>query len=137
MTDPDQPTPDEARLRRSPSERFEGPSHAFDLHEVALKLRNEDHPARRGHRQMTLFQQGHLTHVVFAFDRDGHLAEHAAPGLVTIHVHSGLLAVTERGEVHELGAGQMLVLAPGVPHDVRAREESVMLLTVHLERRTD
>lgn len=135
MTDGNANDQDASRLRRAPAERFEGASHHFDLGAVAARLRNEDHPARHGHRQMTLFQRGHLTHVVFVFDRDGHLAEHSAPGLVTIHTHAGLLAVTAEGEVHELGAGQMLVLAPGIKHDVRAREDSVMLLTVHLNER--
>ena len=122
------------RLRPPPSERFEGPSHMFDLDEVARELRAEDHPSRRGHRQMTLFQRDHITHVVFVFDEDGHLSEHSAPGLVTIHAHSGHIRVKASGTTHELGAGNVLVLAPGVPHSVEATEQSVMLLTVHVER---
>lgn len=132
MADRDEANGD--RLRAAPAERFAGPSHVFDLDELAAELRHEDHPARNGHRQMTIFQRDHITHVVFAFDSDGHLAEHSAPGLVTIHVHSGSLEVTEGGRKHRLDAGRVLVLDPKVPHDVRAREESVMLLTVHVER---
>ncbi|MEX2466143.1 MAG: cupin domain-containing protein [Gemmatimonadota bacterium] len=124
----------EERLRPAPAERFKGPSHVFDLDATAKSLRSEDHPVRHGHRQMTLYQRDHITHLAFAFDRDGHLAEHSAPGLVTIHVHSGRLNVTEEGRAHDLGPGQVLVLAPGVPHDVRATEESVMMLTVHVDR---
>lgn len=124
----------EERLRPPPAERFKGPSHLFDLGEVAARLRSEEHPSRDGHRQMTLFQKDHITHVAFAFDAEGHLAEHSAPGLVTIHVHAGRVQVSASGETHDMRAGQVLVLAPGIPHDVRAREESVMLLTVHVER---
>lgn len=124
----------EDRLRPPPAERFKGPSHLFDLDEVAAGLRSEDHPSRHGHRQMTLFQRDHITHVAFAFDADGHLAEHSAPGLVTIHVHAGRLQVTAAGEKHDMGPGEVLVLAPNVPHDVRASEESVMMLTVHVDR---
>lgn len=122
------------RLRRAPMERFEGPSHAFDLDAVAARLRSEDHPARHGHRQMTIVQREHITHVVFAFEEGGSLPEHKAPGLVTIHVHAGKLRVGEGGRAHELPAGSLLVLDPDVPHSVEALEESVMLLTVHLER---
>lgn len=125
---------DDERLRPAPSKRFEGPSHMFDLDEVARKLRAEDHPSRHGHRQMTLFQGGHITHVVFVFDKGGQLAEHSAPGLVTIHAHSGRIRVTENDNTHDLSAGKMVVLAPGVPHAVEATEPSVMLLTVHVER---
>ena len=124
----------EDRLRRAPVERFEGPSHAFDLGAVAARLRDEDHPARHGHRQMTIVQRDHITHVVFAFDEGGKLPEHRAPGLVTIHVHAGKLRVMEDGREHELPAGRLLVLDAKVPHSVEALEESVMLLTVHVER---
>lgn len=124
----------EERLRPPPAERFKGPSHVFDLDEVAKRLRSEDHPSRHGHRQMTLFQRDHITHVAFAFEQDGHLPEHSAPGLVTIHVHSGRLKVAENGREHDLVSGQVLVLAPGVAHDVRASEESIMMLTVHVDR---
>ena len=125
---------DEARLRRAPAERFEGPSHTFDLDRVAKRLRDEDHPARHGHRQMTIFQREHITHVVFVFEEGGSLPEHSAPGLVTIHVHAGRLRVDEGGREHDLPAGRVLVLDPQVPHSVEALEESVMLLTVHVER---
>ena len=134
MTPPTGDAPEEERLRTPPSERFQGPSHAFDLEAVVRDLRAEDHPARDGHRQITLFQRGHVTHVVFAFDEGGSLAEHKTRGLVTIHVHAGSLDVREGGREHRLSAGQLLVLDPGVPHDVTAREASVMLLTVHVER---
>lgn len=126
--------PQDSRLRPAPAQRFEGPSHEFDLDAVAEQLRTEKHPVRHGHRQMTLFQRDHITHVVFVFDADGHMPEHSAPGLVTIHVHRGRVEVTERGEVHELPAGRLLVLDPKVAHEVRALEESVMLLTVHVHR---
>ena len=134
MTAPRDSQNDEGRLRRAPAERFEGPSHSFDLGAVARRLRGEDHPARHGHRQMTIFQRDHITHVVFAFEEGGNLKEHSAPGLVTIHTHSGRLRVLADGESHDLTAGRVLVLDPRVPHSVEAVEESVMLLTVHVER---
>lgn len=126
--------PRDERLRTAPSERFAGPAHRFDLSEVARKLRSEEHPARDGHRQMTIFQRDHITHVVFAFEAGGRLPEHRAPGLVTIHVHEGRISVAAAGSDHELDAGAVLVLDPDVPHDVRAQEPSVMLLTVHMAR---
>jgi len=113
-------------------DRFAGPAHQFDLDEVARELRSEEHPARNGHRQMTIFQRDHITHVVFAFEAGGRLPEHSAPGLVTIHAHQGRIEVAADGRDHDLGPGQVLVLAPNVKHDVRAREPSVMLLTVHV-----
>lgn len=125
---------DSARLREHPTERFAGESHVFDLNEALQKLRAEPHKAQRGHRQQTIFHRAPVTQVLFAFEAGGELAEHSAAGLVTIHVLDGALSVQVAGENHRLQAGQMLVLAPSIPHDVRADEAAAMLLTVHLQK---
>jgi quercetin dioxygenase-like cupin family protein len=122
------------RLRPAPSERFAGARHAFDLHEALRALRKDGSVARNGHRQMTLFQRPPVTQVLFAFDEGGHMPTHMAGGLVTIHVLEGTLMVQAEGVEHRLQAGSLLVLTPGVPHDVRAPAASAMLLTVHMER---
>jgi quercetin dioxygenase-like cupin family protein len=70
--------------------------------------------------------------VLFSFAAGGHLDQHSARGLVTIHVIEGRLHVAAGRGDHELEAGQLIVLDPDVPHDVRAGEASAMLLTVHL-----
>jgi len=124
-------TPD--RLRTAPSDRFAGPAHAFDLHAALLDLRAEGHPARDGHRQVTLLRQPPITHVLFAFEQGGTLAQHTTNGTVTIHSLEGRLLAQVDGDEFELKAGQLLCLQPGVPHDVRALEPSAMLLTVHLQ----
>jgi quercetin dioxygenase-like cupin family protein len=129
-----QSTPQPDRLRTAPSERFAGPAHAFDLHSALSDLRAEDHPARDGHRQVTIFQQAPVTHVLFAFDRGGSLAEHSTNGLVTIQCLEGHIRVQANNHDYDLPAGQLLVLKPGVPHDVRAEEASAMLLTVHMQQ---
>jgi quercetin dioxygenase-like cupin family protein len=125
------PTPD--RLRTAPVDRFAGSAHAFDLHAALSELRTEGHPARDGHRQVTILRQPPITHVLFAFDDGGVLAKHTTNGTVTIHSLEGRLRVQVDGDEFELTAGQLLCLEPGVPHDVHALEPSAMLLTVHLQ----
>ncbi len=124
-------TDDESR-RRPPAERFVGDEHRFDLHHVAAELRREGRAARDGHRQITLFHETGLTIVLFDFEVGGRLSDHAAAGNVTIQAVTGLLEITTPDSCRELPAGSILVLAPGVHHDVRALEASQMLLTVHL-----
>ena len=120
------------RLRRPPAERFAGETHVFSLDDALGKLRAEDHPAREGHRQITLLHRPPVTQVLFSFAAGGHLDRHSARGLVTIHVLQGSLRVAADGVDHELGASELIVLDPDVPHDVRAEEPAAMLLTVHL-----
>ena len=120
------------RLRTHPAERFSGASHAFDLSAAVRGLRAEPASGTRGHRQITLYRRGAVTQVLFAFDAGGVLADHAAKGLVTIHVLEGRLSVRAEGRAHDLPAGSLLVLDPEVRHDVRADGPAAMLLTVHL-----
>jgi quercetin dioxygenase-like cupin family protein len=132
LSDPGETTGD--RLRTPPAERFAGERHLFSLGSVLAELRAEDHPERNGHRQVALFRRGPVTKVLFSFEEGGYLKEHSTPGLVSIHVLEGGLDVEADGREHEMSAGDVLILDAAVPHDVRARERSAMLLTVHLDR---
>jgi len=122
-------TPD--RLRPHPQERFGAPAQVFDLTHSAQELRAEPHPAIDGHRQIALFRRGPVTLVQFVFEPGGVLPEHSADGVVTMHVLAGRLVIIAEDEAHTLGPGELVALAPGVPHTVRAEIASEMLLTVH------
>jgi quercetin dioxygenase-like cupin family protein len=124
--------PQQARLRQHPHERFAGLQLEVDLGTVTRKLRSEPHAGERGHRQETLYRRGGYTIALFAFDRFTGLPEHKAKGVVNMHVLRGCMKITADDEVHELRAGQMLILTPGMAHTVAAEEEGEMLVTVHL-----
>jgi len=119
------------RLRTPPVERFAGASHLFDLRAELAELRAEPHKGQDGHRQITILHQAPVAHVLFSFKAGGKLDEHSTNGLVAIHVLEGQLMVRAEGQDNSLTAGHVLYLRPNVPHDVRAIEESAMLLTVH------
>jgi quercetin dioxygenase-like cupin family protein len=134
---PQQP-PGSDRKREHPDVRFAAAQHSFDLHAVVRELLAEPATSVRGHRQKTLYRHGRLTVALFAFDGGGSLPPHTAAGAVTINVLQGRLRVRTPDEEHDLPAGNLLVLAPGVQHDVAAPgpaagEPSVMLLQVHLD----
>jgi quercetin dioxygenase-like cupin family protein len=129
-----------ARLRQAPSTRFSGSQHVFDLVELSANLLNEDHSGANGHRQMTIFRHDATTMVLFAFEAGGQLTDHKANGLVTIHALDGALTVEAQGvaewQRHDLRAQQILVLNPGVLHNVTAHEAGRMLLTIQLVKNT-
>jgi quercetin dioxygenase-like cupin family protein len=127
-----EPASQEARLRQHPQERFAARQLQIDLQAVVARLRSEPHAGERGHRQETLYRHGGYTTALFAFDRFTGLSEHKANGIVNMHVLRGCMKITAAAQVHELRAGQMLILAPGVEHAVAAEEEGEMLVTVHL-----
>ena len=122
------------RRRQHPTERFEPTQHAIDLGEAAAQLLAEAPPSGgRTQRQKTLYRHGPVTVALFLFDGGDHMPQHVAEGVVTVHVLQGRLKMSAEGQSHDLTAGQLLVLAPGVRHDVRADEPARMLLTVCLE----
>jgi quercetin dioxygenase-like cupin family protein len=121
------------RLRPHPEPRFAAPQHSFNLGEVASRLSRELQAGEAGHRQETLYKRGPMSVSLFLFGHLTRLAPHRAKGVVTIQVLKGHLQVTAEGQAHDLHAGHLLVLAPSIEHDVVAREESQMLLTVCLD----
>lgn len=125
--------PESERLRQHPSDRFFTPQHQYDLDEVAGTLKQEFEAGQAGHRQETLYKHGSTTVALFLFGHLTRLPPHRTKGVVTIHILEGHLQVTAEGQVHDLRARQLLVLAPGVEHEVVAMTESRMLLTVHLD----
>lgn len=121
------------RLRPAPAERFAGSEHLYDLAGIAAQLRAEPHAAIDGHRQMTIVRHGSVALVLFDFEAGGRLVNHVADGLVTIQTLAGQVRVgTPEGD-KELVAGSLLVLAPGVVHDLHASVSSQVLLTVNME----
>jgi quercetin dioxygenase-like cupin family protein len=129
--DPSRPPAD--RTRAHPDERFAPPAQAFDLDAAARELSAEPPGGSQRHRQKTLYRHGNSTLALFLFPAGTGLREHRTNGTVFIHVVSGRMTVTAQGERHELSAGRVLVMAPDVPHDVHAEQDSRMLLTVSLE----
>ena len=126
-------TIDDSRRRPRPADRFAGTEHLLDMSETLRALRIEKSPGASGHRQITLLHEGPVRLVLFAFDSDGRMPEHRAPGWVTIQVMRGALQVQTAEHQHLLTEGQMLALAPNTLHDVHATEESDMLLGVYPE----
>lgn len=120
------------RLRPHPHERLSSPAQQVDLGQAAALLRSEQHAAISGHRQVTVLRDGPITVVLFVFEAGGMMKQHQAPGVLTIHVLAGRLDVELPDATHGVATGQILSLAPGVPHSIRATEASEMLLTVHL-----
>jgi len=127
-------TAPEERLRPHPSDRFAGVEHMLDLPGSLRALRAEAFPSANGHRQIALMHQGPVRLVLFAFEAGGRIPQHSAPGWVTIHVLRGALTVRTPEEIHALGEGTLLSLAPDLQHDVEATEETDMLLGIYPTR---
>jgi quercetin dioxygenase-like cupin family protein len=64
------------------------------------------------------------------------LAEHKAPGAITVHCIEGRIAFTALGRTRELTAGELIYLPAETPHSVRCIENASFLLTILLHPRS-
>jgi quercetin dioxygenase-like cupin family protein len=58
------------------------------------------------------------------------LAEHKAPGEITVHCLEGRIAFTALGQTQELTAGRLVFLPAGEPHSLVCVEDASFLLTI-------
>lgn len=60
------------------------------------------------------------------------IAEHQAPGEITVQCLEGRIQFTSNGKPQELAAGEMLFLNAAAPHAVEAIEDASVLVTILL-----
>ena len=121
------------RLREHPRERFKPAERLLDLDDQFEDLVSEPHEPVEGHRQIAVAHREGMSLVLFHFEEGGHMPDHQVDGAVTIHVLEGDLEISTADNDHRVTSGQMLILQPGVTHDVEAKAESRMLLTIAVD----
>ncbi len=60
------------------------------------------------------------------------IAEHQAPGEITVQCLEGRIQFTSNGKPQQLTAGEMLFLEAAAPHAVEALEDASVLVTILL-----
>jgi quercetin dioxygenase-like cupin family protein len=90
----------------------------------------ENKPWQSGLYSKLLLKADDLRLVLIAMETGARIKEHHADGTVSIHALEGALSIHVQTQAQDLHAGQILTLAPGIKHDVEAREDSAFLLTI-------
>ena len=70
------------------------------------------------------------TITLFAFEEGQSLSEHTAPFDAVAHVLDGEADITIAGTVHNVSAGELLLMPAHQPHALHARTRFKMLLTM-------
>jgi quercetin dioxygenase-like cupin family protein len=78
----------------------------------------------------TLLKRATGTVTLFAFDQGQGLSEHTAPFDALVHVLEGDAEVTIAGTVHQVSAGEVILMPANQPHALMARTAFRMLLTM-------
>jgi quercetin dioxygenase-like cupin family protein len=110
--------------------RLSAPVLTFDLAAEIEQLNNEEHWLKDGRISKTLVKHSDFR-IVLMFMKAGMLMqEHKTDARISIHALSGRLLIKLDSQTVELPAGHLLVLEKGLSHDVKAMEESVLLLSI-------
>jgi quercetin dioxygenase-like cupin family protein len=102
----------------------------FDLAMIAEELRSEDAYVREGQTARTLARTSDLRIVFVAVAAGNTVSEHRIGVTASVQTITGHVGLKLQDGFVDLPAGQLLVLGPGVPHDVTAKIASTFLLTL-------
>lgn len=83
-------------------------------------------------RTTALIKTDTLEVIRLVLDQGKEIAEHRAPGRITVQCLEGRVAFTSRDKTVSLEAGDLLYLDAQQPHSLRAEENSSVLLTILL-----
>jgi quercetin dioxygenase-like cupin family protein len=102
----------------------------FDLPKHIAELRAEESYERSGRAGRTLAKSGRMRVTLVAMERDNVIGTHQADSPMTLQLLQGHIRFRANDEEHEMKAGELLFFGPGDAHDIRALEETVLLLTL-------
>jgi quercetin dioxygenase-like cupin family protein len=105
----------------------------FQLNEERERTGDPATLEKHGRSARTLLKDGPLRVTLVVLGPGGELAEHSAPGPITVQPLDGSIRFTIDGQTHDVAAGEMLTAAAGLPHTVRSADGAAFLLTVALE----
>lgn len=102
------------------------PGQAVDVGPLGARLAQE--------KTVALFKSADLEVMRLVLAAGKSLPPHRVAGEITVQCIEGALEITAAGHCHALVAGQLLYLAGGVEHDVKALQDCSALVTVALRR---
>ncbi|MDQ2773357.1 MAG: cupin domain-containing protein [Acidobacteriota bacterium] len=90
----------------------------------------QQRPWQAGHTAKMLFKRSDFRVVLICMESAAQMKEHHADGTISVQVLKGAIRFTTQGRANELQTGQMLTLAPLIPHAVEALSDCAFLLTI-------
>lgn len=102
----------------------------LDLAAADRELRAEDAYRLDGHTARTLVREPAMRVVLVVMRAGAKIAEHRSQDPASIHALAGHVRLALPDRTVDLPAGKLLVIAPGLAHDVEAVADSAFLLTL-------
>lgn len=106
----------------------------FNLGEQIAELRLDDSYLRSGRVGRTLIKAGPLRLTLTLIAEGVDIGTHHAASPMTLQVLEGRLRYRVGDKGFELGQGEVLFFGPGHAEDIRAHEDTALLLTITGDR---
>lgn len=103
---------------------------SFDLRQQIDEIRQDEKYVQTGRLGRTLVKEGSLRLTMTVLAEGAEVGTHHAAAPMTLHVLEGRLSYRVGGEGYELAGGQLLFFGPGHAQDIRALEDTALLLSI-------
>lgn len=107
-----------------------GPHLTFHIEQQVEELRTDDAYVRSGRAGRTLAKDGPLRITLLALAKGVEVGTHLAESPMTLHCVEGSLSYRVDDEAFVLQTGEVLFFGPGHAQDIRAKEDTALLLTI-------
>lgn len=112
------------------SRALTGENLTFDLAAQVDELRSDENYARSGRVGRTLLKAGALRLTLTVMAEGTEVGTHHAVSPMTLQPLEGRLRYRIGDEEFEIGEGELLFFGPGHARDIRALEDTALLLTI-------
>jgi quercetin dioxygenase-like cupin family protein len=121
----------EATFNRPEGDRpIDLPMLEINIPEFIQQLKSEDTWNKYDHNAITVFKTDALRLVLIAMHQNAELPKHDSEGIISVQVIEGNIEFITDEKTANLRQQEMVTLHEGIPHSVRAVQESVILLTM-------
>lgn len=123
-------SPEPASVPGQRTHTLAAPVLQFNLQAETEQLQRQDAYRKGDPSGRTLVKEPDLRIVLMALKAGARLEEHSASGPISVQALSGRLRLRLGESSVDLTEGELLMLEPGIPHDVEAIEDAAFLLTI-------
>lgn len=121
-------------LRPMGGRPLNAPSINIDLNKLMLQIKSETTWSKSDHNSITVYKSDSMRIVLIGLHPNSELKTHTANAYLSVQVIKGSIKFQVEDTEHKLLTGQMVTVQPNIPHRVRSREESFILLTLAIPK---
>ncbi len=122
----------EATNNRPQGERLIAAPHVFiNLQSYIKQLKAEEAWQKNDRNAITVFKTEGVTVVVVAMHANAEISNNVVNGILTLQVLEGNVEVAVNETTENISQRQMLAIERAVSHNIRAMEDSFLLLTIN------